>query len=155
MDLVFTVITVGVFAVVGTIMAMQDVRVQLVRNRDLAVGLAFLLVIALVWSARTGQWDKLAFGILGAFSFAAVYGFLTFLARGQLGSGDSWVAAFTGLALGMVYPPALIVGWATPFALAALPSVVFWMQRGRGAEIAFVPYLVFSAPLSVLIATLL
>ena len=155
MTLVFSAITVGVFAIAGTVMAVRDVQVHLVRNRDIAVGVGLLLVIAVVWSVQTGQWNHLLFGILGGVSFAVVYVMLALLARGQLGSGDSWVAAFTGLALGMLYPPALIVGWATPFALAALPSVVLWIRKGRGAEIAVIPYLVFSAPISVVIATLM
>lgn len=143
---------IAAFAAIGTVMSLDDVRHHTVKNRDLTVLLIVPLLIAVGMSGLAGSWSRIIWALAGAAAYAIIYALLAVAAKGQLGSGDVWISAGLGLLLGALHPPALVVGWATPFALAALPSVVFWISRGKNTRIALAPFIIFSAPLSVLVS---
>lgn len=142
------------FAMLGTRMALFDITHHLVRNRDLTVLGVSLAACGGLRAFSEARWEVLGFGALGAVLFALIYFVISALARGQLGSGDVWLAGLVGWSLGVLMPLSLVIGWAVPFALGAVPSMIVWARQGRSGQIAFVPFLIYSVPLTLLITAI-
>lgn len=140
------------YVVFATRIAFFDTRHQLVRNSDVVLGVAFLFVLNLSRGLVVGSWDPLLASTISAVAYGAVYGVLARWGRGQLGTGDVGLGIFLGLFLGSWSLGTAVIGWATPFALAALPSALVWWLKGRKSFLAFGPFIVLSAPLTLLIA---
>lgn len=142
------------YALIATRISLFDVKHHLVRNKDLVIALAVTLLPAIAHGLSSGQWSSLLSGVMVGATYAAILSALTWLGRGQLGSGDVGLGVVLGLFLGTYSIPASLIGLATPFALAALPSALVWWKSGRKSELAFAPFLLFSAPVTLLIASL-
>lgn len=155
MSVSFGLALIVVFAGTGTIICIEDVRHHRVYNWQLLLAVIPLVALIVTWSAVAQAWSMSAWAAVGVVGFVAIYALLALISGGQLGSGDVWIAGIVGLVLGALQPEALIVGWAVPFALAALPSIGLWIWRGAGNRFAFAPFIIYSAPLSVGVALLM
>jgi leader peptidase (prepilin peptidase) / N-methyltransferase len=129
-----------------------DLRNHLVRNADIVIGLGALFLVFLVRAAVSGNWNAVLTSVIAGLAYGVIFIVLARVSRGQLGSGDVGVAALLGVFLGGWSVPAGVIGWAVPFALSALPAIVLWAKKGRATEFAFAPFILLSAPVTLLIA---
>lgn len=153
-DVVLNLIaSVGFFALAIWI-SIVDVRTHLIRNLEVVVGFAFLLLIyssQLLWSHNPGT---LYTALLGAVINGLFYWLLRFVIPGQLGAGDPAVAALAGLYLGHFGLGAALLGLVLPYATSAIPALIVLARKGRKARMAFAPFILLSTPLSLLIFSL-
>lgn len=141
------------YVVFATRIAFFDTRHQLVRNTDVGLGVLIIFCATLAKTLVLGSWTPLLVSTISAVAYGTVYGVLARWGRGQLGTGDVGLGVFLGLFLGSWSLDGAIIGWATPFALAALPSALVWWLKGRKSFLAFGPFIVLSAPLTLLIVS--
>lgn len=109
-------------------------------------GLALLGVAALV-DADPDPLVAAVAGAAGAFVFLLVF---ALVAPSGMGMGDVWLQLVTGLFLGWVGLPLVIVGLLVGSAAGALAGLGFWVVRRRSAEYPFGPYLAVGALVTVL-----
>jgi len=143
-----------IFSVMAIRISFYDTKHQLVRNSDLSVGLGLVGLLVAVRSLVLQDWIPILGATIGTLAFFAVFWLLSRIGRNQLGSGDVGLAVFLGLFLGSWGVSSLIIGWAVPFALAAVPSALVWWRCGRDSHIAFGPFVLLSAPVTLLITSL-
>jgi len=141
------------YALIAIRISVYDTRHQLVRNSDLAIGLGAVGTLVAVRSIVSQDWGPAIGAVIGAVSMFSVFWLVGKLGRDQLGSGDVGLAALLGLFLGSWGVTPLVIGWALPFALAAGPSALVWWRHGRDSHIAFGPFILLSAPVTLLIAS--
>lgn len=138
--------------VLGVALAAIDVAVQ--RLPDRLVLPAYPVLIALFGVAALVQRDggALVRALLGGLAMGGAFLLLALLRAGGLGGGDVKAAGLTGIALGWLGWPALLVGASLGFVLMALVSVVL-LAAGRitlRSSIAFGPFLLAGALLGAL-----
>jgi len=139
------------YSVMAIHISFYDTQHKLVRNRDLAIGLGAVGILTAARSILLQDWGPVFGAAIGAVAMFVVFWIISALGRNQLGSGDVGLASFLGLFLGNWGVPPLIIGWAVPFALAAIPSAIVWWRHGKESYIPFGPFVVLSAPVTLLI----
>ncbi len=142
----------GFLGALGVALAAIDLSVQ--RLPDRLTLPAYPVLIALLAVAAVTGHDLAALGraLLGGLVLAAGYLLLGLVRPGQLGGGDVKLAGLAGLVLGWLGWPAVLLGAALGFVLAALASLALLAARRitlRGA-ISFGPFLLGGALLVIL-----
>ncbi|SFF13707.1 prepilin peptidase [Blastococcus tunisiensis] len=131
------------FLAVALLLAVVDLREQLLPNRILlpgGIGSAVLLVLA---AALDDGWpDLLRAAVAAAICFAVLL-VMALLAPAGLGMGDVKLAGLLGLMLGWLGWPAVLLGFFAGFLLQALVGLVLLVLRraGRRTELPFGPAL--------------
>ena len=131
------------FLAVALLLAVIDLREQLLPNRILlpgGIGAAVLLVLA---AALDDGWpDLLRAAVAAAICFAVLL-VMALLAPAGLGMGDVKLAGLLGLMLGWLGWPAVLLGFFAGFLLQALVGLVLLVLRraGRRTELPFGPAL--------------
>ncbi len=139
------------YSVMAIRISFYDTQHQLVRNSDLAIGIGLMGVLVAVRSIVLHDWGPVVGATIGALALFVPFWLISRLGRSQLGTGDVSLAGLLGLFLGSWGLSPLIIGWAVPFALAAIPSALVWLRNGRNSRIAFGPFILLSAPITLLI----
>jgi leader peptidase (prepilin peptidase)/N-methyltransferase len=142
------------FVAVGLLLAVIDLREQLLPNRVLlpgGIGAAGLLVLA---AAVDGAWPALLRAAVAAALSFAVLLVMALLAPAGLGMGDVKLAALIGLLLGWLGWPVVLLGFFLGFlAQAVLGLALLALRRaGRRTELPFGPALLSGAVLAALLA---
>jgi leader peptidase (prepilin peptidase)/N-methyltransferase len=160
-SLAATVIVYGIFAVGSVALAVIDARSRLLPNRIVfplyGVGIAgFGLIAALQHDEATVRHL-----VTAAVSMAAMYGLFYVLAMfGPMGYGDVKLAGVIGLYLGWIGIPVVFVGAFLGTLSGALASVIVIASRSvrgvswRHTEVAFGPYLLFGAWVTLVLSQL-
>ncbi len=142
------------FAAVALLLAVIDLRQQLLPNRVLLPGTVLTLALLTLAAALDDAWPELGRAVLaGGASFALLLGMALLVPTG-LGMGDVKLAALLGLVLGWLGWPVVLLGFFLGFVLqAALGLVLIAARRaGRSTEIAFGPALITGAFVAVLLS---
>lgn len=116
-------VALGVFGVLAVALAAIDINVQRLPDRltlPAFPGIAALLVVA-AWAGD--DWQAMTRALLGAAALGGGYLLLAAVAAGQMGGGDVKLAGVTGLVLGWLGWPTLLLGAALGFILAGVVSV--------------------------------
>lgn len=140
-------------AATGVALAQIDSAVQRLPDR-LTLPAYPALIAALAIAAVSGRdGAALARSLLGGLALAAVYLMLGLVSGGQLGGGDIKLAGLLGIVLGWAGWPAVLVGAALGFVLAAITSLVLLAARriSRRSTISFGPYMLSGALLAILV----
>lgn len=102
-------------------------------------------------AAVSGRWADLAMSGLGIVALGGTYLALALIRPGGMGMGDVKLAGALGLFLGWLGLPALLVGAVGGFVLGGVVGVGLLLGgHGRGARIAFGPWLLGGAWLGIL-----
>lgn len=118
--------------------------------------LIVLLGIATVAGHSGGTFGALPRALLGGVALTCAYFLLAVLRPGQLGAGDVKLAGLTGLALGWLGWPVLILGAALAFVLSALVSLGLLAARRISLRdsICFGPFMLGGALVAILVSGL-
>jgi leader peptidase (prepilin peptidase) / N-methyltransferase len=135
------------FLAVGLLLAVIDLREQLLPNRILlpgALGAAALLVLA---AALDDAWPALLRALLAAAVCFGVLLVMALLAPAGLGMGDVKLAGLLGLLLGWLGWPVVLLGFFAGFLVQAVVGVALLALRraGRRTELPFGPALLAGA----------
>lgn len=142
------------FAAVGLLLAVIDLREQLLPNRVLLPGTVVTAALLALAAALDDGWPDLLRALLaGAAAFVVLLA-MALLAPSGLGMGDVKLAALLGLVLGWFGWPAVLLGFFLGFALQAVLGLALLATRraGRRTELPFGPALLTGALLAVLLA---
>lgn len=144
----------GWFVAVGLLLAVIDLREQLLPNRILlpgGIGAAVLLVLA---AALDDAWPDLLRAVLAAGACFAVLLVMALLAPTGLGMGDVKLAALLGLMLGWLSWPAVLLGFFLGFLLQAVVGLALLAVRraGRRTELPFGPALLLGSVVAALLS---
>ncbi|MFT4136177.1 prepilin peptidase [Microbacterium sp.] len=140
-----TVVAFGVFAVVGVLLVIIDVREHRLPNRLVlplyGVGLAPPLV-----ALFAGESDAAIRALVAAASLFAFY-FVLHRAGGGMGAGDVKLAGAIGLFLGFLGWTQALLGAIAGFVLGGLWALALLVTRRahRGTRIAFGPFMLAGA----------
>ena len=148
-------IAVVFFAVMALLMSIRDVRRHLVRNGDVVIALAGLLLIFGLGIPWTGEWQLFLVSLGAAIITWGFYALVRVVIPRQLGAGDPGVAAVAGAFLGHWGIMPAVLGFAVPYAISAIPAIILWVAKGRSTRMAFAPFLLLTVPVSLLIASLI
>jgi leader peptidase (prepilin peptidase)/N-methyltransferase len=138
-------------AAVALLLAVIDLRVQLLPNRVIAPALVISALLLTAAAAVDGRWDELLRAGLGAAVLFAVFLGLALISPRALGMGDVKLAALLGLHLGWLGWHAVVLGAAAGFVVQAALSLVLLATRRlnlRG-ELPFGPALLLGAAVAV------
>jgi leader peptidase (prepilin peptidase) / N-methyltransferase len=118
--------------------------------------LIVLLGIATVAGHPDGGFGALLRALLGGVALMGAYFLLAVLRPGQLGAGDVKLAGLTGLALGWLGWPVLILGAALAFVLSAVVSLGLLAARRISLRdsICFGPFMLGGALVAILVSGL-
>ncbi len=138
--------------VLGVALSTIDIAVHRLPNR--LVLPSYAVMLALLGVAAVAGHDLAALGraVLGGLALAGGYLTLALVRPGQMGGGDVKLAGLTGLALGWLGWPTLVVGAFLAFLLSALVSVGLLISRRirLDGHLAFGPFLVGATLLAIL-----
>jgi leader peptidase (prepilin peptidase)/N-methyltransferase len=142
------------FVAVGLLLAVIDLREQLLPNRVLlpaGVGAVVLLVLA---AALDDAWPALLRALVAAAACFALLLVMALLAPAGLGMGDVKLAALLGLVLGWLGWPAVLLGFFLGFLLQAVVGLALLATRraGRRTELPFGPALLAGTVLAALLS---
>lgn len=135
------------FGALGLLLAVIDLRHQLLPNRVLLPGTAATAALLVLAAALGDDWPDLWRALLaGGACFAALL-VMALLAPAGLGMGDVKLAALLGLVLGWVGWPAVLLGLFLGFVLQAVVGLLLLTVRraGRSTELPFGPALLAGA----------
>ncbi|GAB3350935.1 prepilin peptidase [Modestobacter lapidis] len=138
-----------VLAVVAVLLAVIDLRHQLLPNRILLPAFAGGAVLLLGAAAATGAWGELVRAVLGAVGLFAVFLALALVSPGGLGLGDVKLAGLLGLYLGWLGWGAVLAGGVAGFLVQAAVAVALLAVRRvrRDTELPFGPAMLVGAAL--------
>lgn len=142
------------FGVVALLLAVIDLRQQLLPNRVLLPGGLLTLALLVVAAALDDAWPDLLRALLaGGASFAVLLGMALLVPTG-LGMGDVKLAALLGLVLGWFSWDAVLLGFFLGFVVQAVLALVLLAVRraGRDTELPFGPALLTGALVTVLLS---
>lgn len=144
----------GFFGALGVALAAIDIAVK--RLPDPLTLPAYPILIAMLAVAALISDDVAALGraLLGGLALSGCFLVLALIRPGQLGGGDIKLAGLTGLVLGWLGWPALIVGAALAFVLSAIVGLALLATRRVTLQSAmsFGPFLVGGAVLAALMS---
>jgi leader peptidase (prepilin peptidase) / N-methyltransferase len=148
------VLAFGFFGALGVALSAVDVAVS--RLPDKLTLPAYPVLTGLLGIAAIAGHDGAAFvrALLGGVALTCVYFLLAVLRPGQLGAGDVKLAGLTGLALGWLGWPVLILGAALAFVLSGFASLGLLAARRislRGS-ICFGPFMLGGALVAILVS---
>lgn len=118
-----------VLAVAAVLLAVVDLRPQLLPDRVVLPALAAGVVLLLVAAAAEGAWGDLLRAVLGAAAMFGGFLVLALVSPSGLGMGDVKLAALLGLHLGWLAWPAVLLGALAAFVVQALVAVVLLAAR--------------------------
>jgi leader peptidase (prepilin peptidase) / N-methyltransferase len=144
----------GFFGALGVALAAIDIAVK--RLPDPLTLPAYPILFAMLAIAALVSHDIAALGraLLGCLALSGCFLVLALIRPGQLGGGDIKLAGLTGLVLGWLGWPALIIGAALAFVLSAIVGLVLLAARRVTLQSAmsFGPFLVGGAILAALMS---
>ncbi|WP_308127937.1 A24 family peptidase [Modestobacter italicus] len=142
------------FVAVGLLLAVVDLREQLLPNRVLLPGLAGGVALLALAAAVEGDWAAWGRALLaGAAAFAVLLG-MALVSPSGLGMGDVKLAGLLGLFLGWLGWPVVLAGFFLGFLLQALVGLGLLAARrvGRSTGLPFGPALLVGALLAALLS---
>ncbi|MGY1752533.1 prepilin peptidase [Blastococcus sp. SYSU D01042] len=142
------------FAAVALLLAVIDLRRQLLPNRVLLPGTVVMVGLLALAAGLHDAWPDLGRALLaGAVAFLVLLG-MALLAPTGLGMGDVKLAALLGLVLGWFSWDAVLLGFFLGFVVQAVLALVLLTARraGRDTELPFGPALLAGALATVLLA---
>jgi leader peptidase (prepilin peptidase) / N-methyltransferase len=148
------VVALGFFGALGVALAAIDIAVK--RLPDPLTLPAYPILIAMLAVAALMSGDVAALGraLLGGLALSGCFLILALIRPGQLGGGDIKLAGLTGLVLGWLGWPVLIVGAALAFVLSAIVGLALLAARRVTLQSAmsFGPFLVGGAVIAALMS---
>jgi leader peptidase (prepilin peptidase) / N-methyltransferase len=148
------VVAFGLFGLLAVALSGIDIAVHRLPDK-LTLPAYPALVLLLGLAAVFGHSGAaLVRALLGAVALTCFYFVLAVLRPGQLGAGDIKLAGLTGLALGWLGWPVLILGAALAFVLSALVSLGLLAARRISLRdsIAFGPFMLGGALVAILVS---
>jgi leader peptidase (prepilin peptidase)/N-methyltransferase len=139
------------FAAISLALALIDLDTR--RLPDVIVLPSYLVGAVLLGAAAVlgEEWTRLLSAALGMLGLGGVYLALALVRPGGMGMGDVKLAGVTGLMLGWLGIPELLVGGLAGFVLGGLFGVALLLAgRGRRTAVAFGPWLLAGAWLGIL-----
>jgi leader peptidase (prepilin peptidase)/N-methyltransferase len=138
-----------VLAVVGLLLALLDLRHQVLPNRVLLPALVAGGLLLTVAAAAGGAWPALLRAVLGAAVLFLVFLALALISPAGLGMGDVKLAALLGLYLGWLGWNAVLWGGVAGFAVQGVVALVLLATRriDRRAALPFGPAMLVGAGL--------
>ena len=142
------------FAAVGLLLAVVDLRTQLLPNRVLLPGVVGGVVLLAVAAAAGGDWTALGRAVLAGPAAAAALLVLALVNPRGLGMGDVKLAGLLGLYLGWLGWPVLLTGLFLGFLAQAVVGLALLAvhRAGRSTELPFGPALLAGALAAALLA---
>ena len=139
-----------VLAVAAVLLAVVDLRHQLLPDRVVLPALAAGVVLLLVAAAAEGAWGDLLRAVLGAAAMFGGFLVLALVSPSGLGMGDVKLAALLGLHLGWLAWPAVLLGALAAFVAQALVAMVLLAARRvrRDAALPFGPAMLVGTALA-------
>jgi leader peptidase (prepilin peptidase) / N-methyltransferase len=150
------VVAFGFFGVLGVALSAIDIVVRRLPDK-LTLPAYPALVLLLGLAAVFGHSGAaLVRALLGGVALTCVYFLLAVLRPGQLGAGDVKLAGLTGLALGWLGWPVLILGAALAFVLSGVVSLGLLAARRISLRdsICFGPFMLGGALIAILVSGL-
>lgn len=148
------VVAFGFFGALGVALAAIDIAVQ--RLPDRLTLPAYPILIAMLAMAALISDDAAALGraLLGALALSGSFLILAMVRPGQLGGGDIKLAGLTGLVLGWLGWPALIIGATMAFVFSAIVGLALLAARRvtLRSAMSFGPFLVAGTILAALMS---
>ncbi|MGR7028142.1 prepilin peptidase [Geodermatophilus sp. URMC 62] len=137
-------------AAAGVLLAVIDLREQLLPDRVLLPATAGAAALLAVAAAALGAWPDLLRAGAGAVVLFSVLLGLALLAPGQLGMGDVKLGLLLGLHLGWLGWPALVFGVLAAFVVQAVAALVLLAVRrvGLRSALPFGPALLLGTALA-------
>ncbi|WP_299954475.1 A24 family peptidase [uncultured Modestobacter sp.] len=142
------------FVAVGLLLAVVDLREQLLPNRVLLPGVAGGVALLALAAAVDGDWPAWGHALLAGAAAFAVLLVMALISPSGLGMGDVKLAAFLGLFLGWLGWPVVLAGFFLGFLLQALVGLGLLAARrvGRSTGLPFGPALLAGALFAALLA---
>ena len=142
------------FAAVGLLLAVVDLRTQLLPNRVLLPGVVGGVALLAVAAAAGGDWTALGRAVLAGLAAAAALLVLALINPRGLGMGDVKLAGLLGPYLGWLGWPVLLTGLFLGFLAQAVVGLALLAVRraGRSTELPFGPALLAGALAAALLA---
>lgn len=149
-----TVAAFAAFAVIGTILAIIDIRSHRLPNRLVALAGATGLLVLSAAAATGGHLDVLVRALLAAVVLLGAYLVLRMLSAGGVGGGDVKLAAVIGLHLGWLGWGSVLVGTLAGFVLggAFAAGMLATRQADRRTAIPFGPWMIGGAWVAIALA---
>ncbi|WP_434969726.1 prepilin peptidase [Microbacterium sp. bgisy207] len=149
-----TVAAFAAFAVIGTILAIIDIRSHRLPNRLVALAGATGLLGLSAAAATGGHLDVLVRALLAAVVLLGAYLVLRMLSAGGVGGGDVKLAAVIGLHLGWLGWGSVLVGTLAGFVLggAFAAGMLATRQADRRTAIPFGPWMIGGAWVAIALA---
>ena len=148
------VLAFGLFGLLGVALSGIDIAVH--RLPDKLTLPAYPALVLLLGLAAVFGYSGAALvrALLGGVALTCVYFLLAVLRPGQLGVGDIKLAGLTGLVLGWLGWPVLILGAALAFVLSGVASLGLLMARRISLRdsICFGPFMVGGALIAILVS---
>ena len=142
------------FTAVGLLLAVVDLRTQLLPNRVVAPGVVGGVALLAAAAATDGDWTGLGRAVLAGVGAAAGLLVLALVNPRGLGMGDVKLAGLLGLYLGWLGWPVLLTGLFLGFLIQAVLGLALLCLRraGRATELPFGPALLAGALAAALLA---
>jgi leader peptidase (prepilin peptidase)/N-methyltransferase len=153
-DLIATILVLVAFlylAAVSIALALIDLDTHRLPNVLVLPTYVVGAVLLTAAAAFSGQWGMLASAAIGLAGLGIGYLLLALVRPGAMGMGDVKLAGALGLFLGWLGPESLAVGAIAGFLLGGGAGVVLLLRgAGRGASLAFGPWLLGGAWIGIL-----
>ena len=142
------------FVAVGLLLALVDLREQLLPNRVLVPGVLGALVLLAVTAGVGGDWPDLRRAVLAGLAAFGVLLAMALVSPSGMGMGDVKLAGLLGLYLGWLGWPVVLAGFLLGFLAQAVLGLVLLAARrvGRRAQLPFGPALLAGALVAALLA---
>ena len=135
------------FVAVGLLLALVDLRTQLLPNRVVLPGVVGGVLLLAVAAAADDGWPELGRAVLAGAAAAAALLLLALVNPRGMGMGDVKLAGLLGLYLGWLGWPVLVTGLFFGFLVQAVLGLTLIALRraGRQTELPFGPALIVGA----------
>lgn len=141
------------FVAVGLLLGVVDVREHRLPNRVLLPGTALAALLLTAAALVSDRWDDLGRGLLAGLACFGLLLVMALITPSGLGMGDVKLVAFTGLYLGWLGWPSVVVGLFLGFLAQGLLGLVLLAARRAGlrTDLPFGPALLAGALTSALL----
>jgi leader peptidase (prepilin peptidase)/N-methyltransferase len=138
-------------AAAGMLLAVVDLRHQLLPNRVVVPSIGIGAVLLLLGALPDREWEALLGALLGAVLLFVLFLVLALISPRGLGMGDVKLAGLIGLYLGWIGWGAVVLGAAAGFVIQALLALALLAGRriGRRGELPFGPAMLLGAAVAI------